>query len=359
MTQTRDLILHIGHYKTGTTALQVFLHQNRDVLAHQGLVYAAAPVKNAKQSALAYALLRDTGVNTLLHGFNNPATAAELWNDIIGAARDLPAGHALLISSEEFMRLGAHPAASALLSDILSKAPDLRLRIIAYLRPPQEHLQSWYNQLVKMGMQVGTFDTAVRGQMESIHTDYGAALAPWIELAGADNVILRGFHPALRHGDALYADFLDALGFRLPVTADSPLSDPNPRLDDRVLPLKRAYDQAGLPARLTAHLLLRAQALLAQDDNPATLDGAPDFDTLRNTARAGITALAALPHADLDIETLLDHLPHPTPPEARVLSDAVTMLAGELAQLRNAQRRILTRLDALEAKAEITRDSDA
>ena len=42
MTQTRDLILHIGHYKTGTTALQVFLHQNRALLALQGLHYASA-----------------------------------------------------------------------------------------------------------------------------------------------------------------------------------------------------------------------------------------------------------------------------------------------------------------------------
>tara|TARA_R110002073_G_scaffold23691_14_gene80629 strand:- start:6622 stop:7695 length:1074 start_codon:yes stop_codon:yes gene_type:complete len=349
MTQTRDLILHIGHYKTGTTALQVFLHQNRALLALQGLHYASAPVKNAKHSALAYALLREAGVDTLLHGFNNPATAADLWDGVIQAARALPAGQALLISSEEFMRLGAHPVATTLLADILATAPDLRLRVIAYLRPPQDHLQSWYNQLVKMGVPVGPFDTAVRCQMEPIHWDYGAALAPWIALAGADNVILRGFHPALRRDDALFADFLEALGARLPVTADSPLSDPNPRLDDRLLPLKRAYDQAALPQKLTAHLLLRAQALLGQDRNPAELDGAPDFDTLRETARAGITALAALPQARLDAGALLAHLPQATPPEARALSDAVSVLAGELAQLRMSQRKILARLDALEA----------
>ena len=34
------LILHIGTHKTGTTALQRFLHSNREPLAVQGIHYA-------------------------------------------------------------------------------------------------------------------------------------------------------------------------------------------------------------------------------------------------------------------------------------------------------------------------------
>lgn len=350
MSKAASLILHIGHYKTGTTALQVFCAANSALLAAQGLVYSPFPLKLGKHSPLAYSLLRDAGVTTLMHGFDMPETARALWAQLFDTARALDEGQSLLVSSEEFMRLGAHPDAAALLRDIVATAPDVRVRVIAYLRPPNSHLQSWYNQLVKMRVKVGNFDCAVRSQMEPIHWDYARALAPWIEIFGADRVILRQFGDALRDGDALYSDFLESLGYAVPITATVPPRDPNPRLDDRILDIQRAYLRAALPKWMVDHAATRLSANLAAEDGDEALRTAPDFDTIAKTARRGIAALAALPGAALDLDAMTADPPRGQPDESRALRDLVALLAGELAQLRTQQHQTNARLNVLEKR---------
>jgi len=238
----RELILHIGHFKTGTTALQMYLDYNRDLLAEAGLHYAAETRKHAKHSALAFSLLRRAGVSELMHGYSSPRPPAKIWQALFDETRALPDGQSLLVSSEEFIRLGAHPEAAALLRKQINQASDLRFRVIAYLRPPQAHLQSWYNQLVKMGIPVGSFTTALCSQIEAVHWDYALALKPWVEIFGAEAVILRTYGPALREGDALYADFLGALGFPLPAEAEPMPGDPNRRIDPRRLAYHRGLN---------------------------------------------------------------------------------------------------------------------
>ena len=339
MTQPPDLIVHIGHYKTGTTALQVFCAANRDLLARQGLLYAERPLKHAKHSALALSLLHQAGVTTLMHGYQANRPAAELWADVFAQAR-AQAGGTLLISSEEFIRLGAHPAAVEGLRAAFATAPDLRVRVIAYLRPPQAHLTSWFNQLVKMGVRVDAFEAAIPDQIEAVHWDYARALRPWVDLVGANNVILRPFDDALRQGDALFEDFLEALGFSLPILAQAPQGDPNPRLDDRLVEIRRALTNSGLARPVAEAILTRARAALTED-------GAA-HDAIAAQSRAGIEALTALGLEGFDPAPLLADLPRPRPPAQRDAAHLVGFLTGELAHLRIAQRQLALRLARLE-----------
>lgn len=345
MTQAPELILHIGHYKTGTTALQVFCERNRALLAAQGLHYAAAPVKFAKHSALAFSLLREAGVEALMHDFANPDSAETLWQRLFDAVRALPAGQSMLVSSEEFIRFGAHPGAAAALAARVDTARELRFRVIAYLRAPQAHLESWYNQLVKMRVETGGFEAAVREQMEPVHWDYALALKPWIEIFGPEAIVLRPFDSRLREGDALYEDFLHALGFALPVLAEVPPGDPNPRLDPRLLALRRGYNRAPLPRGLAEQLLAGARAgLLAEDGH----DAGPDFETIRARALAGIEALARLPGAGIDPARMAEDLPRRPAAPAPVGEEVVTLLAAEIARLRQQLARQAGRIAALE-----------
>lgn len=340
--QTRDLILHIGHFKTGTTALQVFCARNRALLVHQGLHYSERHVNFDKHSCLALVLLKEAGVSTLMHGYNRPESAGQLWSKTFEELRALPEGAALLVSSEEFMRLGEHPAAMNGLRDLLAGAPDIRLRVIAYLRQPRDHLRSWYNQLIKLGKPVAGFDETVIRGMERIHWDYAQAILPWVDLAGAENVTVRAYHDALRDDDAIYADFLGALGYRLPVTADLPEGDPNPRLDDRLLDIKRTLDSAPIPKGQANQMMARARRQLS----PRGAERG--FEALAEAARAGIEAVAKLPRAGAEVAALQAALPEPQDPHARALSDMVSVLTRELAQSRATERRLHARIEALE-----------
>lgn len=356
--QTAKLILHIGHFKTGTTALQSFCSANAELLGHQGLVYAPFGVKNHKHSALAFSVLRDAGVTKLLYDFASTRTAQDHWAEVFDAVRALPKDHSILVSSEEFMRLGEHPAAVALLRDIFATAPDIPIHIVAYLRAPNSHLRSWYNQLIKLGIPAGNFDMAVRSEIETIHWDYARALRPWLDIFGADRVTLRQFDDNLRLGDALYTDFLEAIGYRFPATASVPHKDPNPRLDDRVLDFKRAYTRAGIGPNIIAQAMTRAATNLDAEGDAEALRNAPSFETIRGIARAGITSLAKLPGASLNTAHLLANLPKPLPPEARMMGDLVALLAGELAQMRNQHRQMVARLTRLEKRLEAIHPTD-
>ena len=344
----RELILHIGHFKTGTTALQSYLDYNRDLLAEAGLHYAAETRKHAKHSALAFSLLRRAGVSELMHGYASPRPPGRIWQALFHEARALPDGHSLLVSSEEFIRLGAHPAAATLLRQQINQAPDLRFRVIAYLRPPQAHLQSWYNQLVKMGIPVGSFATALSTQMEPIHWDYALALKPWLEIFGAEAVILRPYDPSLREGDALYADFLGALGFPVPPLAEPMPGDPNRRIDPRRLAYHRGLNRVDLPRHVRELMNAHAQASLDSDDG----DGpGRALARIRDEARRGIEAVAALPGAALDAETMLAALPDLPEDPAQDLDALIALMAGEIGRLRAHVVSLSGRIGVLEEAA--------
>lgn len=344
----RELILHIGHFKTGTTALQMYLDYNRDPLAEAGLHYATQTRKHAKHSALAFSLLRRAGVSELMHGYSSPHPPARIWQALFDEVRALPDGQSMLVSSEEFIRLGAHPDAAALLRKQINQASDLRFRVIAYLRPPQAHLQSWYNQLVKMGIPVGSFTTALCSQIEAVHWDYALALKPWVEIFGAEAVILRSYGPALREGDALYADFLGALGFPLPAEAEPMPGDPNRRIDPRRLAYHRGLNRVDLPRHVREHMNAHAQASLDSDDGEGPRRA---LATIRDEARQGIEAVAALPGAALDLEAMLAALPALPEGPAQDLDALIALMAGEIGRLRAHVVSLSGRIGVLEEAA--------
>lgn len=348
----KTLYIHIGHFKTGTTALQVFLKRNAGLFAREGLLYPDILELNAKHSALAYSLYHAAGVETLLHGYDLPTPPAEMWEGLFDHVRRAPQP-ATLISSEEFMRLGAHPEAEALLRQIIGAAKGIEFKIIAYLRAPRGHTRSWYNQLVKMRLPVGDFNTTLRSGMENVHLDYSAAIRPWVDIFGADRVILRPFEERLRNGTALYDDFLATIGHPMPQGAEIPQSDPNPRINDQVLEIVRLYRNAGFSRPQTRQSIERALEYFASEEARLPEDS-PDFDSLLATARAGLEGLRDLPGNAVDIERFLQDLPEPEDDQSLAHTRQIGFLLNEImylhTRLRKALPAIERRIEALEKK---------
>lgn len=350
----KTIYLHIGHYKTGTTALQVFLTKNRRKLLKRGVDYPEAFNNHAKHSKLAFSIYRATGIKTLMHGYRDRTSPEAVWGEIFDAARASNAAR-VVVSSEEFMRMGAHPAAAARLEDIVAAVRDeFDFHVVGYLRSPGAHLHSWYNQLVKMKTAPSDFNTAVTREIEPVHYDYALAIAPWIDIFGPQAVTLRPYQGRASGEDALFADFLKVVGVdyaRAPLGGWSlPERNANPRLDDRLVELSRAIQVAKLPKPRQDKVLKRAGAFLttlAQDD----------FDEIRARARDGIVALAELPGAADVVQAALDaDLPSPVPKWRGEMS---TLLAQVLSEDLYLQKRIIEdnahlrgRLETTEARLE-------
>jgi hypothetical protein len=245
----KTIYLHIGHYKTGTTALQVFLDSNRDTLQNlgklwnKGVDYPDQFAHFAKHSQMAFSIYREAGMTKLMYGFRDQTPAKERWHSFFDYVRQSKCP-SILISSEEFMRMGANPKAAQLLKDIISPVQsEFNFKIIAYLRRPDAHLRSWYNQLVKLKQPVPDFNNAVCNVMEPIHYDFGLALRPWMAIFGQEAVVVRAYTEDLRKDGALFRDFLSILDIPFDGKNRSrwilPDNGINARLEERYLELTR------------------------------------------------------------------------------------------------------------------------
>ena len=350
----KTLILHVGHFKTGTTALQVFLMENRKALLRRGLDYTGEGLTHAKHSRLAFSIYRQAQVDTLMHGYREPTHPRAVWQQLFDAALASKAPR-VLVSSEEFMRMGAYPRAAEILAEIIAPArAQFDFRVIAYLRSPGAHLRSWYNQLVKMNTAPPDFNTAVTGVMEPVHYDYALAVQPWVDIFGAEAVTLRPYLEGMRHDGGLFRDFLDTLGLeydRPPLAGwKTPTRDVNPRLDDRLLELNRILREAGMDASLRDWIMDREGKALPQ----AT--GAASFEAIAARSATGLAALEGLPGNGLAETGVAGDFaadrPLPDPPWRAELARMVTMLLRDQEFLRrrlNSQNADLTaRLGAAE-----------
>lgn len=349
----KTLYLHIGHYKTGTSALQVFLEENPKLLARHGLEYTSFERFHSKHSNLAFSLYRSVGIKTLLHGYAKPIPAQKMWGDLFAAVR-ASSQPRILASSEEFMRLGAHPKASEMLAQIVrTQAEDIDIRIIAYLRQPQAHLRSWYNQLIKMGAQVSDFDETVRGIMERVHFDYAAALEPWVEIFGSEKVSVRPYDESSRETTALYADFLSVLGVDLPEKGVTyPASDPNRRLPEKHLPLHRMIANAQLPESVRNWTQERAQQYLQAQHAAVKRKPLLNPKAITLRSRAGLDYVSGLPGSTVKADAFQAAITKPEDKTLREAREANSFLLAEVQVLRqrlfDMQASMGKRISALE-----------
>jgi hypothetical protein len=330
----KTLYIHIGHYKTGTTALQVMLASNPKFLARQGLIYAQAYQNFSKHSAFAFSLYKAVGAESLMHGYNRPQTPQEIWDALFDEVRTAPHPN-VVISSEELMRLGTFPKAAALLKQIVASAPDINVRIIAYLRAPDSHLRSWYNQLIKMGIKTPEYNAAVPGFIEPVHYDYAQALTPWIDIFGPDAITLRPYSEASRDNDSLYRDFLSIFDVALPKRGvDLPLLDPNPRLDDRMLEMARVMQNAGVPKEVVEWTTIRAHAYYEDETAGVDKDQVASFERVRQRVTDGLEALKDLPGNTVDLAAYQTRLPETEETEIAETWRMAGLLLNEVHVLR-------------------------
>ena len=203
---TRTCFVHIGTHKTGSTALQFFLDENRTAFDEAGL-----------------GVLR-TGRDSL-HWLNHDLA----WELIAGKnmvqlraleqeLRGLSSAHAIL-TSEDFSLLHDRPDAIERLTSAIRRT-GFRPVIIVYLRDQASYADSMYGQRFRSGEPIAPFPAFIRAildtgtfQLENggaVEFDYERLLAPFEALVGMTDVAVRAYAlPA--HPGHIYRDFLGTL----------------------------------------------------------------------------------------------------------------------------------------------------
>lgn len=224
-------ILHIGSYKTGSTAIQHALSANRETLACQGFCYPRPGIEQ-NHGDVARLLMCPKEASATVR-----AEAQRIRDEARAASGNV------IISSEGFASVRP-----ALLREWCG---GVDVRIIVYLREQAEAIASQYQQHVKATLVSTTFETFAEPRM----LDYAGLLTPWAAAFGRENLSAHAY----AGGDAV-AHFAGLIGVEPADWRPLP-ADPNPSIAGALLEAKRRLNarlqgSADEMMRLTWHALL-------------------------------------------------------------------------------------------------------
>lgn len=228
MSSGKKVFVHIGRAKTGTTAIQSVLSNNRSALNERGFCY---PGTGPHHGYLPWVL------NERLRHVATPAQAethSKLCAELRSVVED--PGQNIIISSE-----GLQNVQPSVLREWLGAIDEVR--IVIYIREQVEWLASAYGQRVKSGTMPHSFTWFA----DRTPLDYAAMLSAWADEFGRDRLIVRRYDRSrLVNGDAV-DDFLSVLGLEKRGLS-KPLADTNPSIGGALLEAMRRIAGLGIPA---------------------------------------------------------------------------------------------------------------
>ena len=205
-------ILHIGTEKTGTTALQTALSNQREYLSENGVCYAKAPGElNCRSLAAAFTSLGERDDYKLKYGLTEPEEFANWRQKLLGEIRneittERNRCHTYILSSEHFSSKIIRNA------DVTDFAEYLRnefedIQVVCYLRRQDLMATSRINEGLRAGFPQRWFPkVSDNGTLPALY-DYQTLIKRWSVAFGESAIKLRTFERSKLIGGSVVADF--------------------------------------------------------------------------------------------------------------------------------------------------------
>lgn len=211
----KTLYIHIGTPKTGTTAIQAFLEANTDALYKNGYIFRFFPFKYKRsvgsipKKRNAYFLHGDTVPNDPQ---GNRSNNIDRLMQGLSLIRDWFSEKDNVIITDEF--LWNEMIRWSFMDDVKSFCDEngILLRLVVYLRPQDEYVDSFYRQRTKMADTTASWTEYLNST--DIVTDYEGHLRQLSEKLGKDSLVVRPYEPKewAKDGKDIFKDFLSAIG---------------------------------------------------------------------------------------------------------------------------------------------------
>lgn len=147
----RQLFLHVGMHKTGTSSIQETLHHNQPVLAEAGYAYLDQAINHSRLVYSAFAEApqalpanRRAGIANAAAGAVFAATCRDQLLAFLGEAKQ----DRLILSGEAISLLG-DAETEAMLQAFRARVD--RIMVIGFVRPPRSFIVSAYQQRIRGG----------------------------------------------------------------------------------------------------------------------------------------------------------------------------------------------------------------
>ncbi len=224
-----ELILHIGYHRTGTSAIQNFLWENRQVLAKHGVLYPEFPWAGPTHFELALSFnspARQAANAVMLppakkspYNFIPTHSPAERWTELAQVAK--AAGLPKVVVSTECFLEWLDPALVAQTIDTKLFIPKIKV----YLRPQADWLESVYAQVIKD--REFRWHHGMARLPQNSQLDYAATINQWAKAFGSKAIQLDIYHAPQDPAD-LSKRFLTEIG------AEAAIKDPAIKFSQKV-----------------------------------------------------------------------------------------------------------------------------
>jgi hypothetical protein len=206
----RNLVLHIGTPKTGSSAIQRFLSTNRHLLEANGFYYPCEGsyyyADESSQSLLAHALL-GRRPKYLKRGteFTKENCVSDIRRDLQNSGFENA-----IVSSEHFSHAKTKDEME-LIRDAFAPVVS-STKVVIYIRRQDFHIESVYNQCIKTALAVESFDEFSKKSGGINHFKYLDMLS---EVFGKPNIIVRPFERNQLFHEDIVSDFVNLLGIEI------------------------------------------------------------------------------------------------------------------------------------------------
>lgn len=210
----KQIILHIGTPKTGTTSIQVFLDSAQKYLLSQGCLY---PTEGRLKAGVTYCVHRPEGIVTKSGPVNNHHLLAWTlmekvdgmnadccWLDVLNEIYTTQA-KIVILSSEDF----------SLLSDkqiiqIRKYLEGFSVKVVIYLRNIFNKMLSGYTQWIKMGRYHRSFRCFIDEMSDRKQHNYNLLINRWSDIFGQDNIEIKLFDK-IKQESGITQDIIETL----------------------------------------------------------------------------------------------------------------------------------------------------
>lgn len=225
----KTVYLHIGYFKTGTTALQHFMWHNREALGKRGFLYSQAGcMEEQGHLQLVSSIFKSHGLNIPVWLDKVPKPRA-VWRAFHSEVEESGCEE-VIVSNEHLCSFCQSPAAEPLIDELAGHLEGYKVKVIAYLRRVDGYLLSWHNQIMKMGNCTTPLPHYAKTLLEgrNHHLFHGRILDLFAERFGRDNVDVRLYDRKWLKGGDVVEDFLEGFGLNKedfdPVEAEKNIS---------------------------------------------------------------------------------------------------------------------------------------
>ena len=237
----KKVFLHIGFFKTGTSAVQEFLYINRSFLKANNYYYPDLGCNHHNCLPAMMAFSAGSPVPPVSRMDECQKGAVEIWNEIISGF-EVSSLDNLIISAEMFVDFSYKEQYHYLVDEVKKYLSGYQVTVVVYLREHISYIRSMYQQIIKDGDIFTKEEAFILNHLNGWHMSFYPTLQNWARVFGKENMVVDIYEGRTYGADGLYRDFLGKIGLCWDDSYKLPVQNKNISVSPEWVEAKRVFN---------------------------------------------------------------------------------------------------------------------